>query len=366
MIIERYPNELPGVKYNLVVIKPSKIELGMKYSLVIVLVGITAKGDNLPALEADIPPNVKLAADTDDMIMVAVQTPDTYNDEILFALDWSYKNLPVVRAEGTYGYGFSYGGGGLWNFACASLEQAKMFDAIVPVATTWTSIPENGWKNVAESNIRIWAFHNKGDNNGGTPVAATNSYVDSVNSLRPGAATKTIFAASGHGGWNEAAATDKPPYAVNGEGLTSPQLTIWKWLKANRGTARISPPANLPSAAGVVAKGTATIEGGLIKLDGEASTGYDSISWTDVSAIKSIWVGGTGWRTAVSKPTQSGTYRFILRATKNTATGPAVAEQIISVDFQMPTQPLPTDPFKPTHIIRRPDGTYESVRIETL
>lgn len=312
MIIERYPNELPGITYNMVVIKPSAMPAGTKCPLCICLVGLgAAKMDNIAALEADIPANVKAAADSDGFIILAVQTPDTYNDEILFALKFAFANLPVSQDTGVYGYGFSYGGA-LWNFVTASLEQAKMFDAIVPVATVWTTI--GSWQHIKDANLQIWAFHNKGDNNAGTPVGATNAYVDAVNAAKPGNATRTIFNAVGHGGWNEAANTLTPPYAPGGEGLTNPTLTIWKWFKLNTRTSRVAPPGGSTGLTPVLNISEAN---GRVQLDGRASSGYKSATLACISVPdgENKWgynINGGGTEVGWIQLSKAGTYIFRL------------------------------------------------------
>lgn len=312
MIIERYPNELPGITYNMVVIKPTLTGPGTKFPLCICLVGLgAARMDNIAALEADIPANVKAAADSDGFIIVAVQTPDQYNDEILFAFKWAFANLPVSPDTGVYGYGFSYGGA-IWNFVTASLEQAKMFDAIVPVATVWTTI--GSWKHITDANLQVWAFHNKFDTNPGTPVAATNNYVDAVNSLKPGNATKTIFNANGHGGWNEAASTTTPPYAPGGEGLTNPTLTIWKWFKLNTRTNRVAPPGG---ASGLTPILNISEVNGRVQLDGRASSGYKSatlacISVPDGENKYAYNINGGGTEVGWIQLSKAGTYIFRL------------------------------------------------------
>lgn len=344
MKIERYPNELEGIKYNLVVFKPSVIDATKKYPLLICLVGIGAKGDNITALEADVPPNVKLAPDSDGFIVVAVQTPDTYDDEILFALDWAFKNQPVSPDSGVYGYGFSYGGGGLWNFIAANAEQAKMFDAVAPIATTWTTIPADGWKYIADAKLQIWAFHNLYDTNPGTPVGATNAYVDATKS------TKTLFNVSGHGGWNEAANTVAPPYAPGGQGLTNPSATLWKWFKMNTRTTRVAPPGGT---AGLVANGTAILSGSVVTLDGRSSSGYKSAKWRTSAVPKevNIWGanvdgGGTDVGKLDLKDYVSGAYSFELTVYSGTGYTGTAATKTVAIDWVNNTQPVPATPVK--------------------
>lgn len=342
MIIERYPNELPGITYNMVVIKPSTIPAGSKCPLCICLVGLgAAKMDNIAALEADIPANVKAAADSDGFIILAVQTPDTYNDEILFALKFAFANLPVSQDTGVYGYGFSYGGS-LWNFVTASFEQAKMFDAIVPVATVWTTI--GSWKHITDANLMVWAFHNKNDTNSGTPAGATNTYVDGVNAIKPGNATKTIFNTTGHGGWNEAASTTTPPYAPGGEGLTNPSMTIWKWFKLNTRLSRVPPPGG---AIGLTPILTITELNGRLQLDGRASSGYKSATLSCISVPDgenkwgyNITGGGTemGWIQLI-KP---GSYTF--RLTIWSGVGYTGTSAVKDVVFNFNTIPVAKTP----------------------
>lgn len=361
MQVERYPNELTGIKYNMVVLKPNVIDPLKKYPLVIELVGLgAAKMDNILALENDIPPNVKLVPDAEGMIILAVQTPDTYDDEITFALDWAFKNLPVSPDTGVYASGFSYGGS-LWKFISDTPENAKVFDAVAPIATVWTSIVPGGWKNIADANLPIWAFHNMYDNNAGTPVDATKSYVSEVNKLKPGLATMTLFKSYVHSGWNEAANTVSPPIAPGGEGLTTPAVTLWKWFKMNSRTKRVAPPSTTtttplpiepaPVLTPLYAKATAKIEGDKILLAGDVSKPYDMVAWTDKSAVKSVWEGGTGWVDAVSKPLAPGFYTFELKVGRD---GKFVTSTV-TVDFKVVS---PSNPVTKTilHSITLPSG----------
>lgn len=230
-MITRIPKS-STVKYNLVVLTPDNYSRDKKYPLVVFLHGIGAKGENMDALEREIPPNLKLWTGL-GFIIIAVQTPDTFNDEVLFARQYGLDNYPI---NNKYLTGLSYGAGGTWNFVAASLEQAKMFDAIAPIATTWTP---GTWKNIADANLPVWAFHNLFDDNAGTPPDATRAMVTEVNKYKPGLAVMTLFKAYVHGGWGEAYDPVNPPVAPGGEGFVDARITLPQWFLKNSATVRV-------------------------------------------------------------------------------------------------------------------------------
>lgn len=364
MILTKIPQNFSGgVKYNLVVITPNDYTRDKKYPLVIYLHGISAKGGTVDGLLNEISPNLKKWADN-GFVVVAVQTSDVFDDEVLFALQYSLQNYSI---SSKYLTGFSYGAGGTWNFAAASLEQAKMFDAIAPVATTWTP---GDWANIANANLPVWAFHNLYDSNSGTPCDATKSMVAAVNKVKPGLASMTLFNSTAHGGTDEAYNIEKPPLALNGEGLTNPTVTLAQWFLMNNANNRIPVPAATPQT-GLQPVLEYKIEGNTIYLDGSKSYGMKSAKLATIAVPPgvNIWgatIDGGGTATGKMALTTAGKYKFRLFVYPQVGYQGTPATKDIEVDFNISApQPSPVE-FKPSHIIHWADGSKESVRIETL
>jgi predicted peptidase len=353
-------------KYNLVVFTPNGYSAENKYPLVVVLCGINSKGDNIDLLYNDIPENIKRASNAEGgFVLIAVQTADTYDDEAVFARQYGIDNYSISTKHLT---GFSYGGGGTWYVAAKSLEWAKLWDSIAPIATTWT---QGVWKNIADANLPIWAFHNLKDNNPGTPCDATRTMVAEVNKIKPGLATMTLFNSFVHGGWDEAYNTVSPPIALGGEGLTNPTKTLWQWFKMNDSTVRIAPPGATVQT-GLQPVLNVTIKDGTVYLDGSQSYGMKSAKLATVAVPDGVNIWGAtidGGGTAVGRirPTVPGRYKFRLIIYSDVSYKGVTASVDQEIDFalQAPVPP-PIESFKPTHIIKRIDGSSEQVRIETI
>lgn len=351
-------------KYNLIVLLPDTYSTTKKFPLVVFLPGIGARGDNMDMLWNETPPNVRLAVDAYGLVVVVVQTPDTYNDEVLFAYKYAFGNYSI-DPDRKYLTGLSYGGGGTWNFVGTSLTQAKMFDAVAPIATTWTTFNAS---HVADANLPVWAFHNKYDTNGGTPVSATIKMVADVNEIKPGLASMTIFNRTGHGGWGEAYDPVNPPVDLAGEGITNPTVTLWEWFLMNNATTRIAPPEKVVPK-GLYATADFIIKDGIIYLDGSKSVNYKSAKWTCITAPAgvNIWgvnIKGGGWITGSFTPPTNGRYIIRLSVYPETGYGGTAVSTDLTIDYNV-ENPIPPV-FKPTHIIHKPDGSKESVRIETI
>lgn len=352
-----------GVLFNLVVITPDDYNEQKKYPLVVFLHGIGSKADNMDLLVSGIPANLKKWGDI-GFVVVAVQTADTFNDEVVFARQYALDNYSISNK---YLTGLSYGAGGVWNFAGTSLEQAKMFDAIAPIATTWT---EGKWENIANANLPVWAFHNNRDENKGTPSDASEAMVDAVNKVKPGLASLTQFNSTAHGGWDEAYDSTKPPVALNGEGLTNPTKTLAQWFLMNDANSRVPVPAATPQT-GLQPVLEYALNGNVVSLDGTKSYGMRSAKLATIAApagvnIYGANIDGGGTATGRIALSTAGKYKFRLYVYPQTGYQGAPATKDIEVEFNVSLpQPTPIE-FKPTHTIKRKDGSSEDVRIETL
>jgi hypothetical protein len=310
MTIDRLAKATTG-KFNLIVYKPDAYDGTKLFPLIVFLPGINGKGDDMAALEREVPPELKAAVNAEGgFIVVAVQTPTTYDAEIPFAHDYVVKNYKVDTTR-KYLTGLSYGGGGTF-FGVS--KYPTLFHAAAPIATTWTTFDG---KAVANNKVAVWAFHNINDTNGGTPVGATKGMVDQINLA--GADPKavyTLFNTSGHGGWGTAYTHTVPPYAPGGQGLTNPTKTLYQWLLMNNATTRVEPPA-ASSGTGLAPILNITEKDGLVTLDGRGSSGYLSakLAVVSVPAGENIWnynVQGGGTETGSIQLTKAGSYTFRL------------------------------------------------------
>lgn len=356
MQIQKLSKTVTG-KYNLIVLLPENYYNNTDiYPFVLCLVGIAAKGDNIDALMADIPKVVYGAVDK-GFIVVAVQTPDTYDDEILFAYKYAFDNFRCDYNH-KYMFGFSYGGGGVWNFIGKSVEQAKMFDAVIPIATTWTNFTA---KNVADAGLMVWAFHNMYDSNRGTPCEATKKFCEDVNKIKPGLATMTLFNSTAHGGWSEALAVDSPPIALNGEGLTNPSHTVWDWFLMNTSTTRVAPKGYM-APVDLAANATFNIKDGIVYLDGTGSFNYKSAKWTLITAPTGVnkWgvnITGGGWITGSFTPPTNGRYIIRLSVYPETGYGGTPVSTDLTIDYNVEAPvPIPKPVFTPNRRITFSDN----------
>lgn len=347
--LDRIPKSV-SVKYNLIVIKPTAYDGVKAFPVVVFLPGIGAKENtnfttsaNLTQLEAELHPQVKTAANVEGgFLIVTVQTPDFYDDEIGFALDYLIKNYKCDTSfKGLTGW--SYGGAGTW---LGAFKYLGRFNAIAPIAAAWTT-PGN-WATLASSNTAIWAFHNLNDPNGGTKVDVTKTYVKYFNDEGPAVkAAATYFADNSHG---TGAAYDNstPPYAPGGEGLTNPTKTLWQWFLMNKGNTRVEPPAATIQT-GLVPVAKASISNNIVALDGRASVGYKSGVWSTVNvpADVSIYaVQACGWITCNVTLPKPGNYTF--RLTVKDAAGVPKTEDVTvtysaAVVVPPPVPPVTTD-----------------------
>lgn len=77
--------------------------------------------------------------------------------------------------------GLSMGGGGTWQYAGASLDNAKRLAAIGICCGACTSTT---WSNMTNANLPIWAFHAE-DDKSPAPASCTKGAINSINALNP-------------------------------------------------------------------------------------------------------------------------------------------------------------------------------------
>jgi SHS2 domain-containing protein len=135
-------------------------------------------------------------------------------------------------ASRLYLTGLSMGGGSIWDYAGTSTTNSGRVAAILPICGATTPTTEKS-KNMAATNLPVWATHNDGD--GTVYVGNTHGFVDGINSFNPAIrAQKTIFYVYGHDAWSK---TYDPAYKLTGT------LNAYEWmLQYSRGGAYQPPP----------------------------------------------------------------------------------------------------------------------------
>jgi large repetitive protein len=135
-------------------------------------------------------------------------------------------------ASRLYLTGLSMGGGSIWDYAGTSTTNSGRVAAILPICGATSPSTEKS-KNMAATNLPVWATHNDGD--GTVYVGNTHGFVDGINSFNPAIrAQKTIFYVYGHDAWSK---TYDPAYKLTGT------LNAYEWmLQYTRGGAYQPPP----------------------------------------------------------------------------------------------------------------------------
>jgi len=301
MTYQIYPKDAAkAINFGLIVISSSKITSNAP--LMVFLPGIGGKGKGtLTELQNvynnEVPSQLKEGIEKYGFICVVVQSDSSYSlGEAKFARQYALDHMTVDPGR-KYLTGLSWGGGGTAGEPLVSLEDAKLFDAIAPIAMTWQDMGANQFKAkyITDAELPVWAFHNLRDNNAGTPPAATVAYIDAINALNPRVkATKTMFwqPFDNHGGWGEAYNADKIPIDPQSQGLINPACNLYEWMLMNNNSTRLAVPSlttqpvpPMPSALNAVFnitdKQTITISS--FELDASASTGvkadWDGYLW---------------------------------------------------------------------------------------
>ncbi len=368
MIIERYEKNKAGNAYGTIIVKPTTSTGTLP--LVVFLHGQGGKGDGssaaLNTLMGEIPTNLQLAVDKYKFIAICPQTPYSWNmDEVDSTLDWVNKNLTYDKTR-RYLTGLSLGAGGAIWYVKQSLVKAKNFHAMAAIATTRQY--SGSAKNIADANLPVWLFHNIDDNNGGTPVVATNEVYDDIIKYNPiTKPTKTLFDKYGHGGWGEAYDPVNPPKAPNGQGLTNVNITLWDWFLMNSETKRVEVPTSTPPSTSLTAKAVATISGNIVSLNGGQSQNWKNATWSiddvpDGVNPYSIQIKGGGWITASTNLVTQGIYVFKLTTSNGTLTATDTVE-VVYGSVPIPTKQLLQKVFIPknnNYVYVYDDGSIET------
>ncbi|RYE18370.1 MAG: hypothetical protein EOP51_22110, partial [Sphingobacteriales bacterium] len=218
-----------------------------------------------------------------------------------------------VDPERVYLLGMSAGGGGVWDYASASVANANKLAAIIPFAGTMN--PTQAQANrIASTQLPVWAFHNTND--GTVPVTNSrnwrtriNGYVPTPNPLMrltefPVVSSNAVIA---HDCWTN---TTVPTYKLNNQ-------NIYEWLlnyKRRVTPVNISPFASAGDDVFVVLPSN-------VNLSGHQSTDPDgsivSYRWRKVSGPASYLFSDSTIATPVVQNLSAGLYSFELTVTDN-------------------------------------------------
>jgi lysophospholipase L1-like esterase len=218
-----------------------------------------------------------------------------------------------VDPERVYLMGISAGGGGVWQYASASVANSNNLAAIIPFCGA-TDASQVLAGRIAAANLPVWAFHNTND--GTVPVAYSRNWRNLINAYQPTPnplAKLTEFpvvssnAVIAHECWSLATLPSYKPEGIN----------IYEWMlryKKRMANINAQPIANAGQDQGVVLPAAAV-------LNGSSSSDPDGVivsySWTKLSGPSSYsFTDSTLANTSVSNLSQ-GTYQFRLTVTDN-------------------------------------------------
>jgi hypothetical protein len=237
-----------------------------------------------------------------------------------------------VDADRIYLMGISAGGGGVWDYASASVANSDKLAAIIPFCGT-TNPTKTLAGRIAASKLPVWAFHNTHD--GTVPVAYSRNWVNYINTYVPDpspAAKLTEFpvqsndAVIAHECWSLATLPTYKPQGIN----------IYEWLlqyKRRIAVVNAAPVARAGNDISFVLPATLT-------LSGTESTDADGMiavyRWRKVNGPATCSFSDSTAATTIVSNLSPGTYQFELQVTDN---GGATATDNITATVYAPIEP---------------------------
>lgn len=315
--------QISKVTSELVQVLPNSYDKGKQYPLIIHAHGQGGQHSIDLLFGGELPEPVKQSTDAFGFIVLAPWTPGNWDvGHYDRTIAYAKANLPIDWKR-VYLMGLSLGG----QFVTKALSTNRALDVAATAVACGVNNLTTG-QFVKEAGVGCVFFHATNDSRVG--VSQSRTAVKTINDTIPLVKAKMVEYPDGdHYIWGKAFSTELKPWLGN----ESP-ATVYDWLLMNTTDKSVEVPITT-TPTGLTAKAAYAIKDGQIHLDGTASTGYDSVAWTDKSAVKSVWVGGTGWKTAISQPKVSGTYVFELKVGK---AGIFVTDTI-TVTFGTPTPP---------------------------
>jgi predicted esterase len=184
-----------------------------KYPVIIFLHGIGERGngksDLRKVLNVGIPKYIQKGhkmrfewnGKSESFIVLSPQLNSRYgvwqNFYVEEMIKYAKKNLNIDK-DRIFLTGLSLGGGGVWDFASETLNNAKQLAAIVPICGTCRM--SNGG-NIARADLPVWAFH--ATNDGRVTVGCTKSAISNIKKNNPTVEPNvTLWPTGNHGIWD--------------------------------------------------------------------------------------------------------------------------------------------------------------------
>ncbi|WP_315820613.1 PKD domain-containing protein [Paraflavitalea speifideaquila] len=223
-------------------------------------------------------------------------------------INYAKKNLRIDENR-IFLTGLSLGGGGVWSYAGATLDNAKGLAAIGVCCGTCPGI---NFSNLTNANLPVWAFHAADDST--VLASCTNSAIANINKLNPAVAPyKTIWPTGDHWIWGRVYDTE---YRWQNPNLYEWFLGQNKSLPANK-----RPVANAGGAVAILNNpGTATLNAG---KSTDADGKIVRYIWTKIAGPYAGSIStstfSTNSSTTVTGLNLPGTYRYELKVVDDRA-----------------------------------------------
>ncbi len=218
-----------------------------------------------------------------------------------------------IDQERIYLLGMSAGGGGVWEYASASVANSNRLAAIIPFAGT-TNPTQAQANRIASTNLPVWAFHNTND--GTVPVTNSRNWRNLINAYTPTpsplmrltefpiVSSNAIIA---HDCWTN---TTVPSYKVNNQ-------NIYEWLlgyKKRVITVNIPPTAYAGDDAFIVLPSNLALDG-LLSSDPDGS--ITSYRWRKIAGPSAYLFSDSTLANPTVQNLAAGLYSFELTVTDN-------------------------------------------------
>jgi hypothetical protein len=216
------------------------------------------------------------------------------------------RNNMRIDTNRIYVTGVSLGGGGTWEYASSSYENAKQVAAITTVCGTCN------WGNVcgtiAAANLPVWSFHASDD--GLVGYGCTTGAVGMINSCNPGLAQMSIYPTGNHWIWDMSYDT--------AHNFHNPNMYEWFLSKSRAGSA---PGPNQPPVARAGTDQSITLPVNAVTLNGTASSDPDgtinAFAWVKIGGPAQHTIVSPNGSTTVINNLAQGVYSFQLTVTDN-------------------------------------------------
>ena len=312
-----------GVYIGFLEYKPVDYDLNptTKYPLIIFLHGIGERGDGLGQLgmvaanaipkycSQGYPMKFYVNGKWETFLVLSPQLSQNYGMWENFYVDEMLKYAKAnlrVDTDRMYLTGLSLGGGGVWKYATASVQNASQFAAIATICGTcdWGNLC-----NIAQANTPVWSFHAQDD--GIVGYGCTTSAISMLNSCNPSTAPlMTIYPQGNHWIWDMAYDTT--------HSWQNPNIYEWFLSKSRSG---VGLPPNVNPTANAGPDQSITIPTNAVQLNGSGSFDPDgsimAYTWTMISGPTQYSISNFDKAATWISNMVAGTYSFQLTVTDN-------------------------------------------------